>query len=125
MQTAYTVNTAQKSALPEGFMTAQKRLKQVKLRGHHANTQWPETLAGVVRETAWLWRKHHFDYEQTKYVVEQARHHLSLAAAAHAPAHGGAAGESRGRAPHPGQLPSTQQVRIDDQDVVLDRGPRR
>jgi integrase/recombinase XerD len=59
-------------------MTAQKRLKPVKLRGHRANTQWPEPLAGVVRETARLWRKHHLDYDQTKYVVEQARHRLSL-----------------------------------------------
>ena len=59
-------------------MTAQKRRKQVKRRGHRANTQGPEPLAGVVRDTARLWRKHHLDYDQTKYVVAQARHRLAL-----------------------------------------------
>src|SRR3954463_7209166 len=35
-------------------------------------------LAGVVRETARLWRKHHLGYDQTKYVVEQVRRQLGL-----------------------------------------------
>lgn len=38
------------------------------------------SLRAVVRATAKLWRKHHLTYDQTKYVVEQARRELQLAA---------------------------------------------
>ena len=75
-------------------MPHRSRTERRQVRGQHTNTHFDEGLADVVRETTRLWRKYHLGYDQTKYVVEQARHHLSLAAAAHAPAHGGAAGES-------------------------------
>jgi hypothetical protein len=39
----------------------------------------------VVRQTTRLWRKHHLDYDQTKYVIEQVRRRLGLAAPATRP----------------------------------------
>jgi integrase/recombinase XerD len=42
-------------------------------------TQSEVGLAGVVRETARLWRTHHLGYDQTKYVVERVRRALGLA----------------------------------------------
>ena len=39
----------------------------------------------VVRQTSLLWRKHHLDYDQTKYVVERVRRRLGLAAPATRP----------------------------------------
>ena len=35
-------------------------------------------LAEIVLETVRLWRKHHLVYDQTKYVVKQARRRLKL-----------------------------------------------
>ena len=35
-------------------------------------------LAEIVSETLRIWRKHHLGYDQTKYVVEQARRRLKL-----------------------------------------------
>ena len=40
--------------------------------------QLPAGLAEIVSETVRLWRKHHLGYDQTKYVVEQARRRLKL-----------------------------------------------
>jgi integrase/recombinase XerD len=45
------------------------------LRGQKANAQ---SLASVIQETFRLWRKHHLGYDQTKYVVEEARRRLGL-----------------------------------------------
>jgi integrase/recombinase XerD len=36
-------------------------------------------LVAVIQQTCRLWRKHHLNYAQTKYVVEQVRHSLQLA----------------------------------------------
>ena len=35
-------------------------------------------LAEAIDQTVRLWRKHHLDYDQTKYVVERARRRLEL-----------------------------------------------
>src|SRR4051794_37074398 len=35
-------------------------------------------LAAVIAQTTRLWRQHHLDYDQTKYVVEQVRKALAL-----------------------------------------------
>jgi integrase/recombinase XerD len=59
-------------------MTATKRSKQTKVRGHFGNTQFQAAFADVIQDTVRLWRRHHLDYDQTKYVVEQARRNLSL-----------------------------------------------
>ena len=45
------------------------------VRGQGAKAQ---SLASVIQETFRLWRKHHLGYNQTKYVVEEARHRLGL-----------------------------------------------
>jgi integrase/recombinase XerD len=47
-------------------------------RGQTAKPPSRTDLAGAVRETARLWCKHHLGYDQTKYVVEQARRRLGL-----------------------------------------------
>lgn len=47
-----------------------------KVRGHMAKAH--SQLAEVVRDTVRLWRKHHLDYDQSKYVVERVRHELNL-----------------------------------------------
>ena len=52
--------------------------KRPKVRGKRANAQFAEGMGDVVRETTRLWRKHHLGYDQTKYVVEQARRRLTL-----------------------------------------------
>jgi integrase/recombinase XerD len=54
-------------------------------RGQTAKAPSPGDLATVVSQTARLWRKHHLDYDQTKYVVEQVRRRLGLAAPATRP----------------------------------------
>jgi len=41
------------------------------------DTENPE-LGEAIRETVRLWRKHHLSYDQTKYVVEQARRQMIL-----------------------------------------------
>jgi len=52
--------------------------KPAKVRGKNSKAQFSLSLAGIVSETVQLWRKHHLAYDQTKYVVEQARRHLKL-----------------------------------------------
>jgi len=52
--------------------------KPAKVRGKNSKAQFSLGLAGIVSETVQLWRKHHLAYDQTKYVVEQARRHLKL-----------------------------------------------
>jgi integrase/recombinase XerD len=59
-------------------MTAPTRRKPRNRRGQTAKAQSRGDLSQVVRETARLWRKHHLDYDQTKYVVEQVRRRLGL-----------------------------------------------
>jgi integrase/recombinase XerD len=53
-------------------------LKRAKVRGNPPKTHFSLGLAEIVSETARLWRKHHLGYDQTKYVVEQARRRLKL-----------------------------------------------
>src|SRR5688572_15326637 len=45
------------------------------VRGQNGKAQ---SLASVIQETFRLWRKHHLGYDQTKYVVEEARRRLGL-----------------------------------------------
>jgi integrase/recombinase XerD len=52
--------------------------KRPKVRGKRTNAQFAQGLGDVVKETTRLWRKHHLGYDQTKYVVEQARRRLTL-----------------------------------------------
>lgn len=59
-------------------MARQSRSKRTKPRGNPPKAQFPPTLAAIVSETVRLWRKHHLGYDQTKYVVEQARRRLKL-----------------------------------------------
>src|SRR4030095_11947777 len=59
-------------------MLDRSRAKRRKVRGKYTNTQFDEGLADVVRETTRLWRKYRLGYDQTKYVVEQARRGLLL-----------------------------------------------
>lgn len=59
-------------------MARQSPSKRTKVRGNSPKTQLPPTLAVIVSETVRLWRKHHLGYDQTKYVVEQARRRLKL-----------------------------------------------
>jgi integrase/recombinase XerD len=56
-------------------MATLKRSPQGQLRGQPASTH---SLDDVVQETFRLWRKHHLDYNQTKYVVERVRRRLAL-----------------------------------------------
>lgn len=60
------------------FMQVRSGAKRLKVRGKQANTQFSDGLGDVVQETTRLWRKHHLGYDQTKYVVEQARRRLKL-----------------------------------------------
>ena len=46
------------------------------LRGQKAKAKFP--LDHAIQETLRLWRRHHLDYDQTKYVVEQVRRRLAL-----------------------------------------------
>jgi hypothetical protein len=56
-------------------MATLNRSPRGKLRGQPANT---DSLDDVVQETFRLRRKHHLDYDQTKYVVERVRRRLGL-----------------------------------------------
>ncbi len=59
-------------------MAGSSRSKRAKVRGNSPKTQSPLGLADIVLETVRLWRKHHLGYDQTKYVVEEARRRLKL-----------------------------------------------
>src|SRR3954466_2028839 len=59
-------------------MAARGGPKRVKVRGHQTKAHFSVGLAEIVSETAQLWRKPHLAYDQTKYVVEQARRRLKL-----------------------------------------------
>jgi integrase/recombinase XerD len=59
-------------------MARQSRSKRTKVRGNLPKAQFPAGLAAIVSETVRLWRKHHLGYDQTKYIVEQARRRLKL-----------------------------------------------
>jgi hypothetical protein len=59
-------------------MARQYRSTRTKVRGNPPKAQFPAGLAEIVSETVRLWRKHHLEYDQTKYVVEQARRRLKL-----------------------------------------------
>jgi integrase/recombinase XerD len=63
-------------------MKAPTRRKPREPRGQTAKAPSRGDLAAVVRQTTRLWRKHHLDHDQTKYVVEQVRRRLGLAAPA-------------------------------------------
>src|SRR4051812_24220490 len=54
-------------------MSPPKRQNAPERRGQMAKASSHADLAGVIRETVRLWRKHHLGYDQTKYVVEQVR----------------------------------------------------
>jgi integrase/recombinase XerD len=49
------------------------------VRSHPPKAHFEIGLAGLIRETARLWRKHGLAYDQTKYVVEHVRRQLALA----------------------------------------------
>lgn len=51
-------------------MAPANRSKPIKVRGHYPNAQSRPALTSVIQDTVKLWRKHHLDYDQTKYVVE-------------------------------------------------------
>lgn len=59
-------------------MTQRSGPKRVKVRGNQPKAQFGLGLAEIVSETVRIWRKHHLGYDQTKYVVEQARRRLKL-----------------------------------------------
>ena len=59
-------------------MSPPTRRKSPARRGQTAKAPSHADLAGVVRQTARLWRKHHLGYDQTKYIVEQVRRRLGL-----------------------------------------------
>src|ERR1019366_7680787 len=61
-----------------GLMASRNRPKRAAVRGKSAKTHYASGLAEIVSETVRLWRKHHLGYDQTKYVVEQARRRLKL-----------------------------------------------
>jgi hypothetical protein len=61
--------------LSGGYMVGRSRPKRAKVRSTKA--QFAAGLAGIISETTRLWRKRHLGYDQTKYVVEQARLGLS------------------------------------------------
>jgi hypothetical protein len=48
------------------------------VRGNPEKAQFPSSLAEIVSEAVRIWRQHHLGYDQTKYVVEQARRRLKL-----------------------------------------------
>jgi integrase/recombinase XerD len=52
--------------------------KRAKVRGDSGKAQFSSSLAEIISETVRIWRKHHLGYDQTKYVVEQARRRLKL-----------------------------------------------
>jgi hypothetical protein len=59
-------------------MAGRSRSNRAGVRGKPAKAQLSSELAEIVSDTARLWRKHHLGYDQTKYVVEQARRRLKL-----------------------------------------------
>ncbi len=59
-------------------MATRNRPKRAAVRGKSAKTHYASGLTEIVSETVRLWRKHHLGYDQTKYVVEQARRRLKL-----------------------------------------------
>lgn len=59
-------------------MARRNRPKREKVRGNSTKAQFVAGLADIISETTRLWRKHHLGYDQTKYVVEQARRRLKL-----------------------------------------------
>jgi len=59
-------------------MVGRNRPKRGKVRGNSTKAQFAPGLADIISETTRLWRKHHLGYDQTKYVVEQARCRLKL-----------------------------------------------
>ena len=59
-------------------MAGRNRPKHAKVRGNSTKAQFAAGLADIISETTRLWRKHHLGYDQTKYVVEQARRRLKL-----------------------------------------------
>jgi hypothetical protein len=77
-QTAQNTVTAQSLGVNEAIMARQNRSKRTKVRGNPPKAQFPAGLAEIISETVRLWRKHHLGYDQTKYVVEQARRRLKL-----------------------------------------------
>jgi hypothetical protein len=54
-------------------MAGRSRPKRAKVRGEQPKAHFASGLAEIVSETVRLWREHHLAYDQTKYVVEQAR----------------------------------------------------
>lgn len=61
-------------------MDTKNRRQPGKRRGQKPKAPSRTDLAEVIRETMRLWRKHHLSYDQTKYVVEQVRRRIGLAA---------------------------------------------
>jgi len=59
-------------------LTQRSGPKRVKVRGNQPKAQFGLGLAEIVSEMVRIWRKHHLGYDQTKYVVEQARRRLKL-----------------------------------------------
>jgi len=63
-------------------VTAETEPNAAQVRGQiakaHSSNANPE-LTSVIEQTVKLWRKHHLDYDQTRYVVEQVRKSLQLA----------------------------------------------
>jgi integrase/recombinase XerD len=59
-------------------MAGPSRSKRAKVRGKSPKAQSAPALADIVLETVRLWRKHHLGYDQTRYVVEEARRRLKL-----------------------------------------------
>ena len=82
-------------------MQVRSGAKRLTVRGKQANTQFSDGLGDVVEETTRLWRKNHLGYDQTKYVVEQARRPAETATAGLAPAHNQPAGQSGSGATDP------------------------
>jgi hypothetical protein len=76
--TAQNAVTSQFAGTKEALMARQSRSKRTKVRGNLPKAQFPAGLATIVSETVRLWRKHHLGYDQTKYIVEQARRRLKL-----------------------------------------------
>jgi integrase/recombinase XerD len=59
-------------------MSPPKDQKTRQRRGQAAKAPSQADLAEVIRQTTRLWRQHHLDYDQTRYVVEQVRRRLDL-----------------------------------------------
>ena len=59
-------------------MASRNRPKHAGVRGKSEKTHYASGLTEIASETVRLWRKHHLGYDQTKYVVEQARRRLKL-----------------------------------------------